>query len=155
MQLSRIATVLVLVSLAACQPPGPAALSEEDIAAIEVTSEAFLKAVLASDWTAVAATYTDDAVLMPPNGPAVEGRANIQTFFESFPPLNEFNLSNVETTGRGDLAYVRGTYKMTIAPEGRDKFDDSGKYLEIRRKQADGSWLIARDMFSSDLPLSQ
>ena len=155
MQLSRIATLLVLVSLAACQPSGPAALSEEDIAAIEATSEAFLKGVRARDWAAVAATYTDDAVLMPPNGPSVEGRANIQTFFESFPPLSEFNLSNVETTGRGDLAYVRGTYKMTIAPEGRDTFGDSGKYLEIRRKQADGSWLIARDMFSSDLPLSQ
>jgi len=155
MQLSQIATVLVLVSLAACQPSGPAALSEEDVAAIESTSEAFLKGVRARDWAAVAATYTDDAVLMPPNGPAVEGRANIQTFFESFPPTSEFNLSSVETTGRGDLAYVRGTYKMTIALEGQDPIADSGKYLEIRGKQADGSWLIARDMFSSDLPLSQ
>ena len=155
MQLSGIATVLVLVSLAACQPSGPAALSEEDITAIEATSQAFLKAARASDWAAAAATYTDDAVLMPPNGPPVEGRANIQAWMESFPPFSDIDLSIVEIDGLGDLAYVRGTYKMTITPEGQDPIVDSGKFLEIRRKQADGSWLFTRDMFSSDLALSQ
>ena len=30
---------------------------------------------------------------------------------------------------------------------------DSGKFLEIRRRQADGRWLIPRDIGNSDIPL--
>ncbi len=69
------------------------------------------------EWFAVTwqhATYTEDAVLMPPNGPAVQGRDDIQAFWESFPPVADLDLANVEIAGRGDLAYVRGTYKLKI-----------------------------------------
>jgi ketosteroid isomerase-like protein len=30
---------------------------------------------------------------------------------------------------------------------------DSGKYIEIWRKQSDGTWKLVRDIFNSDLPL--
>ena len=32
---------------------------------------------------------------------------------------------------------------------------DAGKYLEIRRRQPDGRWLLSHDMFSSDSPESE
>ena len=142
---------LAVLTLAACQPSGPVALTEADKAAIETTSDAFLKAVLARDWAGVAATYTPDAVLMPPNSPAVEGRDNIQAFFEAFPPVSEMSMENVEVAGQDDMAYVRGTYTMTIVLEGAEPIIDSGKYLEVRQKQADGLWLLHRDIFNSDL----
>ena len=54
---------------------------------------------------------------------------------------------------RDDLAYVLGTYTMTIVPPGAPgPIEDSGKYIEIRRRQPDGSWLISTDIFNSDLP---
>ncbi len=59
----------------------------------------------------------------------------------------------MEIAGRGDLAYVRGTYKLKIVLEGHDPIPDTGKYIEIRKKQADGSWLLYRDIFNSDVPL--
>jgi len=31
--------------------------------------------------------------------------------------------------------------------------EDRGKYLTIWRKQADGSWMVHRGTFNSDLPL--
>ncbi len=41
-------------------------------------------------------------------------------------------------------------------PEGAaEPVQDRGKYVEIRRKQADGAWLIAVDIFNSDLPIPQ
>ncbi|MDH5203197.1 MAG: SgcJ/EcaC family oxidoreductase [Nitrospirota bacterium] len=131
-----------------------AALSDEDVAAIKASTEAYVQAVKSEDFTAFAALYTEDAVLMPPNQPIVQGREAILTWAEAFPPLTEFSLSAVEIDGRGDLAFVRGTYSMTIALEGApEPIQDTGKYIEIRRKQEDGSWLIARDIFNSDLPL--
>jgi ketosteroid isomerase-like protein len=42
---------------------------------------------------------------------------------------------------------------MTVTPPGAAPFEDRGKYLTICRKQADGSWKVARAMFNSDLPL--
>ena len=155
MQVSRIALALTLVSFVACQPPGPAELSEEDIAAIEASAQAWLDAVRASDWPAVAAMYTDDAVFMPPNEPAVVGRDSILAWFEAFPPIGDVDIEVVEIDGRGELVYVRGTYELTITPEGLGPIADSGKWLEIRRKQADGSWPLSRDIFNSDLALPE
>jgi ketosteroid isomerase-like protein len=33
--------------------------------------------------------------------------------------------------------------------------EDRGKYLEIWKRQADGSWKVALDIFNSDLPLPE
>ena len=67
--------------------------------------------------------------------------------------MTAFKANNVIVDGRDDLAYVVGTYTMTIVPPGAPgPINDSGKYVEIRRKQSDGSWLIAVDIFNSDLP---
>lgn len=138
-----------------CQPQaGP--LSDEDVAAIRETAAAYHEAALAKDWDAVAGFYTEDAVLMPPNQPAVQGTAAIKDWHASFPPVSEVELPIVEIDGRGGLAYARGTYTLTIALEGApEPITDSGKSLAIWRRQADGSWLIGIDTFNSDLPLPE
>ena len=116
-------------------------------------SQAFVRAALASDWATVAALYGDDAVLNPPNEPAVKGRAAIQAFFAKFPPITALKFTNIAVEGHDDLAYTLGSYTMTLAPPGAAApVKDSGKYVEIRRKQRDGRWLIAVDIFNSDLP---
>lgn len=137
----------------ACQP-APATLSEADRAAIRAASDSFVQRARSRRDSANAALYVENALFMPPNQPAVEGRTAIRTWFESFPPMSDFNLTSVDVDGRGDLAYERGTYAMTIAAAGRTPaMADHGKYVVVWRKQADGSWLIAVDMFNSDVPL--
>lgn len=146
-------SALVILTLAACQQPAPpAGLSEQDRAAIDAMTEAWLLAARSSDWEAAAATYADDAVLLPPNEPAVQGRAAIKAWFEAFPPIGHLDIQVVEVEGIGDLAYVRGTYQMTIAVPDMEPLTDTGKFLDIRRRQPDGRWLYVQDMFSSDLP---
>ena len=163
MRISSVLILLVLLPLTACQPPEPsepvemtaseaAALTADDRAAIEATTQAWAKAALAGDWVALAATYAEDAVLLPPNHEAVEGRAAIQAYFETFPPVSDMQLHPIEVDGEGDVAYVRGHYVLTMTPEGSDPINDSGHYLEVRRKQADGSWLTYRDIYNSELP---
>ncbi len=150
-----IALILLICFAFSCQrEAGP--LSDDDVAAIKASTEAFIQAVRSEDWAAHAALYTEDAVWMPPNQPIVQGREAIQTWMEEFPTMTEFNLTAVEIDGYADIAYVRGTYSLMMLPEGAlEPIRDTGKFLEIRRKQPDGSWPIAVDIFNSDLPLPE
>jgi uncharacterized protein (TIGR02246 family) len=130
-------------------------LSQADVKAIDESTQTAVKAALAKDFAAWAALFAEDGVLNPPNEPSVKGRAAIQAWLAKFPPMTAFKLENVKIEGRNDLAYVLGTYTLTITPPGAPApITDSGKFVEIRRRQSDGRWLVAVDMFSSDLPLT-
>ena len=148
--------VLATLAVSACAPEAPAApatLTDADKTAIQQTTTEFVQNMRAKNFAGVAALYASNAVLMPPNAPEVRGTAGIQAFLESLPPLTDFNLTQVTMAGSGDVAFVRGTYSMTIMMPDSTTAPDVGKYIEIWRKQADGSWLISHDIFNSDVPL--
>lgn len=152
MVLSLGVIVGVLLSL-----PGEAQtakiLSEADIKKIDDVTQTAVNAALARDFATWASLFLDDAVVNPPNEPAVKGRAAIRAWLEKFPPITEFKLNNEKVEGREDLAYVLGTYTMTITPAGAPgPVKDAGKFVTVVRRQPDGRWLCAVDMFSSDLP---
>lgn len=130
-----------------------AELSDADRRAIESVDAAAARAGVAGDFDAFAALYTEDAVLLPPNAPAVRGRAAIRDFWASVPTITAFDIDVEEIVGRGDLAYVQGTYVLELTPPGAaEPIRDEGKFIEIRRRQPDGSWPLARDIYNSDLP---
>jgi ketosteroid isomerase-like protein len=132
--------------------PG-AAFSRHCLEANRELSEAFGRHFLARDFDALTRLYAEEAVLMPPGEPAVTGRPAIRSWFESLPPLAGFQVALDEIDGREDLAYVRGTYSMTFGePGGASQVPLEGKFLEIRKRQPDGSWLLVADMFNSDRP---
>lgn len=153
-------TILLLVALAlastACQPPAQEAgpLSAEDVAAIRNGMQAHVELVLAGDPVATAAMYTEDAVQMPPNAPAVQGRAAIQEYFAGFPTTTEYVQSIVDVDGRDGIAYTRSDYSATFMVEGTP-VTDRGKTVAVWKKQPDGSWLVALAVWNSDLPLPQ
>ncbi len=141
-------------ALFACQQPAPEAISDADVAKIRALAAEFARAAVARSDSATAAQYTENAVFMPPNQPAVEGRVAIQAWFKAFPPMSAFRLMVLDVDGRGDLAYARGRYTLTIAAAGkRPAVEDRGKFVEVRRRQADGRWLMTADIFNSDVPL--
>ncbi len=52
----------------------------------------------------------------------------------------------------GELAYVVGVYQITPKdPEGK-ALADTGKLVEVWKKQADGKWKTVADIFNSDVP---
>jgi ketosteroid isomerase-like protein len=70
----------------------------------------------------------------------------------TFPPVTEFKATDVRIEGHGDLAYAHGVYEMTFTlPGAPAPVKDTGKYLDIRKRQKDGRWLYSVDMFNSDL----
>lgn len=142
-----------LAAAVACGEARP--LSEEDKAALRAgadTFEARIRGGAGSD-SAVAQLYTDNAVLMPPNEGIVEGRAAIRAYFAKQPPGMELELTPVDFDGRGDMAYVRGTYVVQVpGAGGAPMVVDRGKYLEIQRRSGGNEWRIAVDIFNSDQP---
>lgn len=140
-------------AVVACQP-APAKLSDADVAAMRAAVDTFVANALARRDSVQAEGFTSNGVMMPPNGPAVEGRAAIRAWMTAYPQMSDFKARVVEIDGVGDMAYVRGTYEVTLAPVGRTPaVTDHGKWLEIVRRQSDGRWLVAYDIFNSDVPL--
>jgi uncharacterized protein (TIGR02246 family) len=132
---------------------GTGSLSQADGRKIEEAEQAAVKAALAKDFDAWSALFMTDGAVYPPNEPPVQGREAIRAWMEKLPPITEFTLKSAKVDGRGDLAYVMGAYTMTFAPPGAPgPVKDSGKYVTVLRRQADGRWLAVVDMFSSDQP---
>lgn len=153
MLIHRMLGTLALIALTAvgCQR-SQAGLTDADRTAIRTGIADFDKAMIAADVPAVVSAYTDDAVLLPPNAPVVQGRAAIQKFFEGFPKITRFDQSAVEIEGQGDLAYAWGTFETTMLPPGaKAPVEDKGKVLAVWRKQGDGSWLASRVSWNSDI----
>jgi ketosteroid isomerase-like protein len=154
MRYAPLAIPAILALAAACQPTPPAGLTDADRAVIDSMSQSFTKLAVAGDYSALTKMYyAEDAMMLPPNMPAAAGHAAIEAAFRTFPPISSMEIRADEMAGAGDMAYVRGRYTMTMAPPGMAAIADSGKYLEIWRKQSDGSWKSSRDMFNSDIPL--
>lgn len=127
-------------------------LTEQDIKGIRAVVEQDAEAVRRADWAAVTRMFTVDAVRYPPHQPPVRGRDAMRAWLETFPPIQQFSITADEIVGCDDLAFVRGTYTLTVAPEPGAPEADRGHYMGLLRKQADGSWLWATDMVSSELP---
>ncbi len=143
--------ITILAAALACQPAAPATLSDADRTALRAANDSFVQRVRRADWPALAKLYTETAVLMPPGQHAVSGQANILAWMKAYPPVSFFDLRVVSVDGAGDLAYLTGKYLVTIAPPGSKPMADTGKYLEVHRRQPDGSWPMVADMFNSDL----
>ena len=139
------------------EEPGLKALSDEDVAAIKAIGPALDKAVLAGDWDAIDTLFTEDVVMMGPNSPIIHGRTTLlEVIKSSGMTVTEHVVEIIDVDGYEDIAYGRATWKETFSIEGvAEPVREEGKILGIFRKQADGSWLIAVWMWSSDLPLPE
>jgi uncharacterized protein (TIGR02246 family) len=147
--------LLAALVVSACGKPLPVppSFSDADRQANRQIVDSYTKSLLAADSKAVAALYAEDATLFPPNQPAVRGRAEIEKFTAAFPKVTAFSAVDEEIEGSGDIAYASGKFRMTFLPPGaKAAVTDSGKFVEVRRKQPDGSWLIQRLIFNSDIP---
>ena len=143
--------VCLVVAMAACGQGAPAEdLPPAEVVAIRATSDRWLAAARAGDWDAVAATFTEDAILRFPDA-TYEGRAAILKFFQTQQPYPANRTLHIEEIrGRGDMAYVMGHSAMT--PEGGGPPVIVSRYLDIRLRQADGTWLFYRDVVTPVAP---
>lgn len=116
------------------------------------------KAAGTKDVDKTVAFYVDDAVVMPPNSPALTSKEPIRALWKGMLGAPGFSggwkPTKVEVAKSGELGYVTGTYEFKENDAAGKPITDKGKYVEVWKKQADGTWKCAVDMFSSDLPVA-
>ncbi len=129
--------------------------AQPDVAAINKILELYAKGVNTGDAALWGSLWDNKGIRMPPDAPAVLGKAQIRAGAEGrFAQFNsQIAITNEETWVFGNLAFARGTFTLSRTPKagGETAFYD-GKYLTVFRKQADGSWEIFRDIWNSNLP---
>jgi uncharacterized protein (TIGR02246 family) len=151
--MKRLTCILAVLSLAlGLASNGLLAQGKTDPTLSKLTKE-YMAAFNAKDATKVAALYTEDATLNAPNEPAAHGRKGVQAWAQkNFDQgVSNFVLTPTESAISGNIAYEAGTYAITIAAPGQKPVTDKGKYV-IVLKQTGGKWLIAHDIYNSDLP---
>jgi uncharacterized protein (TIGR02246 family) len=160
---SLLGIILMMLFVQACSAPAPAdpatgleqpapGLAPTDETAVRGALNAYFDAAIGRDPSRWAALYTNDAVIMPPNSAPAEGRGAIESWLKALPVvITEADGVALEVAGTGDLAYVRGTYSLSMEVPGvTQPVRQDGKLLQIYTRQQDGTWLLARDIWNAN-----
>ena len=150
--------VALILALAGCQqPPAPQAPDTRaaDETAIRAAEAEMAKVVGALDAAKAVSFYTDDVVVMAVDAPVVQGKENMQKYFETWmkeKPEFSVNTAKAEVARSGDLAYTWGTGKMSVKDKKGKVAETTFKYVSVWKKQADGGWKIVVDTMIPDPP---
>ena len=106
------------------------------------------------DAAAVAAAYTNDAIIIDPSAPTVTGKANIEKFYKDVLATTHVlevtrTQSSFETSG--NLAVETGTYTQRVQEAGKSPAEVRARYT-IVFKNVNGRWLVSRDV-ATPLPM--
>lgn len=128
---------------------------DADVKAIGDFEAQWNKDYQAKDLDKISAHYADDAVLMVPDAPAMQGKDPIHNGMQEMlkdPALSlQFKASRIDVSG--SLAYSQGTYVMQSTDAKTHKLmEEHGTYVTTYRKQADGSWKVEADIATPSGP---
>ena len=157
----RTALLLFLITSAilitSCGPFAAVDNRAADAAAIQALDEQWSATAARNNLTGTVAFYADAAVLLPPNAPIATDQKSIRESWAALLAPNtavSWKVPKVEVAKSGELGYLYGTYKLsTKDPKGGLAVQDTGKLVEIWKKQIDGKWKCIVDTYNSDLPL--
>ena len=138
------AALSLVFALGACYPAG-----SQDSTELAATSGSWTEAFNAGDLDALVAMYAEDARLLPPNAEMLQGHDELGAALGALTEAGiKLELGTVEAVVAGDIGHKVGTFTM-FAPDG--SVIDQGKFIETW-KQVGGEWVIANDIFNSDMP---
>ena len=156
-----IVVVIAGATLQACAskaaPPAEAgqANTEKDVAAINAVQDREIALGATGNADSLISVTTSDAEYLPPNEPAVRGHDALkkwaETMFSQASVSGRYTSSDV--TVSGDLAVVRYDGELTITPKaGGAPATERIKGIHVMKRQPDGTWKIAQDVWNSDAP---
>jgi ketosteroid isomerase-like protein len=123
---------------------------EELHRAITAGNEKFMAGFSIGDAAVIAACYTKDAKLFPPNSQIISGLQGIKAFWqgEMNRGIKERELETIEVESDMDLAVEAGQYRLKTESEGGDRVIEAGKYIVVWKKDGE-SWKMHIDIWNT------
>lgn len=146
---------LFAISTVACNTSRRIKVAEEE-RAVRATDAEWLAAVKTKDFDRALTFWSDDAIVLAPNAPAIVGREAIRKYVSGASAIPGFSINwatdKIWISASGDLAYSSGTSQITVTtPEGK-AVTEHNKGLVVWKKQADGSWKCVADIWNAETP---
>jgi len=139
-------------------PAPPPDTRAADLQAVKEVEAAWSKDAGAKDADKYVSYFAEDGTALYPGTPILNGKTAIKAAM--LPVLADPNFALtfqpmlLKASKGGDMVYALGAYTQTMTnPKTKKPMQDTGKYLTIYTKQADGSWKAVADTFNSDLPM--
>ncbi len=150
--------VLSMVLMAALSGCAKKADIEAERTALRQADADWAKTVAEKNADAFTGYFTADGVVMAPNLPAVSGTDAIHAWVSANMALPGFAVTweatSAEVAASGDIGYTLGNFTFQMSMPDGSPLNDHGKYATIWKKQADGTWKIAADIFNSEIPMT-
>jgi len=97
--------------------------------------------------------WADDAVMLPPNFPMLDGKLAIREYVERASQIPGFTISweplRVQVSESGDMAYMIERNVIELDGSDGNKIVTHGKVVTIWRKNDDGKWKNVVDVWNS------
>ena len=127
-------------------------MSAEVRETIENTNRRFSEAFKRGDTTGVAALYTSDARLLPPDAPMMQGAEAIEKFWQAAMGMGikeaALETLEVETSEGSNLACEIGRFTLSIETPDGARVAQTGKYIVLWKLDA-GVWKLHADIWNT------
>ena len=144
------------LALGGCQKAGGAGASASAVSdALKADEKKWNDQFKSKDLEGLLSHYADDAFFVAPGVPGANGSTEIRKAYSDALADNYFTISfasdRTDVAGSGDMAYTRGHFSEKYQdPTSKKIVSDSGTYITVYKKQADGSWKAVEDIAVAD-----
>jgi uncharacterized protein (TIGR02246 family) len=124
-------------------------MSPSDLRAeIEAQNAKFMAAAKRGDAQSIAALYTEQAWLLPPNAPMIQGKADIEAFWAArFKRMAAVTLTTVDVISLNDDSAREVGTSLVMLKDGSEPV--AGKYMVVWQR-TDGEWRLESDMMNGN-----
>ena len=117
-------------------------------AEIEAQNAKFMAAAKQGEAHSIAALYTEQAWLLPPNAPMIQGKADIEAFWAArFKRMAAVTLTTVDVIGLSDDSAREVGASLVMLKDGSEPV--AGKYMVVWRR-SDSEWRLEADMMNGN-----
>ena len=129
-------------------------MSASEREALMQTSRDWAAAVAAGDLDRALTYWTEDAIVLAPDAPAIVGKAAIREFVRQTASMPGFSITwrpeLAVVSKDDDMAYIVEANRTTLNDAGGRSQTQFGKAVTVWRKQADGTWKCVIDTWNAN-----